>query len=532
MRSEIASGWPKDRRIALLTLAALALAVSPGRGDGPAEPKSPPRKPNVLLISIDALRADHLSFLGYPRPTSPNLDTLAKRAVVFEEAFSGSSWTPPSVASLLTGLHPIHHGMIGGAVRIADDASSVAEVLARAGYRTRAVVQNAWFAPEFGFNRGFDEYRWFDFRGDPLCDAATEADVVHWMTADADKPFFLWLHHLSPHCPYVPREPFATQWSPEHYSRWCESVGFDEMQSFKDRMLLPNDLARFVALYDSEVRFTDEHIGDVLCALADTGLDRETIVVVVADHGEEFKDHGALGHYRTLHREVTRVPMLIALPGADRSVRFPRPVSSVDIVPTLCAVLGIDPPTGLDGEGLLRRCADPERAEVRSASGDFTVARASPHVFSFRYARTYDAGASVDRLRHVESAGPDGCGESTPGQFANVFAVRDARWTLLCDTDQRDLEASKAVATTQGDADPIQFLAVGVHYHYHLFDRSADPNELVDVVGHFPDVAFRLARVLRDAFRGRPLRVPLPAETHVSVSPEVSDALRGLGYVK
>jgi arylsulfatase A-like enzyme len=293
---------------------ALACALVLG-GVARADDEKPPARPNVLLVSIDTLRADHLSFMGYGRKTSPHLDALAARSVVFEDAHSSSSWTPPGAASFLTGLHPIRHGMVGGPVRIHEEARTLAEMLSGAGYRTRAVVQNAWFAEDFGWARGFEAYQSHDFIGNPLCTPTSELDVAVWLRAKSEKPFFLWLNYFAPHCPYEPHEPWTSSYSPPKYSKWFEAIEFVEMERFKRRILLPRDLERFLALYDGEINFVDQHVGRLLKTLDAAGLRENTVVVLVSDHGEEFKDHGALGHYRTLHTELTHVPFVISLPG-------------------------------------------------------------------------------------------------------------------------------------------------------------------------------------------------------------------------
>ena len=504
-------------------------------GVGRAEEEAPAERPNVLVISIDTLRADHLSFLGYERKTSPHLDALAARSVVFEDAHSASSWTPPGAASFLTGLHPIRHGMVGGPVRIHEEATTLAQTLSAAGYRTRAVVQNAWFAAEFGWSRGFDEYQHHDFIGNPLCTPEIEADVAAWLAQPSEKPFLLWLNYFAPHCPYDPHEPWTARYSPREYSKWFKAIEFVEMERFKGRILLPRDLDRLVALYDGEINFVDRHVGRVLSALDAAGLRERTLVVLVSDHGEEFKDHGSLGHYRTLHTELTHVPFLISLPDQQKALRVTRPVSTVDLVPTLRAVLGLPALEGLDGQSLLHVAKTKEGA-VASRLGRFDVRRESPYVFSFRYAQGYEAFDAGKRLRERGEGDADLVANPERRRFAHVFSVRDERYTLLCHTGKVDLEASKAIDGRFSRADDALFLTLGLHYRYELFDRQDDPREQNDVADDHLDVCKRLATVLRGEFRRRANRLPFDAggrvtgPNRVPVSPEVGDALDGLGY--
>jgi arylsulfatase A-like enzyme len=509
---------------AVLATVLVALCAAPA----PAEDPPPPRRPDVLLLSVDALRADHLGFLGYPRATSPHLDALAARAVVFEDAWASSSWTPPSTASLLTGLHPIRHGFAGGPVRLPAEVETLAETMGAAGWRTRAAVQNAWFADEFGIGDGFAQYAWWDFRGDRLAEPETEADLARWM-AEPGAPFLLWAHAFAPHAPYVPKEPWTSRWSPPRFSRWAESLEFHEMRAFRFRMVLPHDLERFTALYDGEIAFTDDHLGRLLRALPRPD---DTVIVLVADHGEELKDHDGLGHYRHLHREVTRIPFVIALPGQTKAHRAALPVSGVDLVPTLRSVLGLPPKDGLDGRALLHvsaRGAASQVGDVHSSVGAFDVRRDSDLVFGFKYAASYDANAAKGALAARDA---DGCPLPDDGPLGNQFAVRDARWTLLCDTSESDLEASRALdEPATDDAGRPRFTAVGRRYRYRLFDRVADPHERTDLAARRPAETRRLALALRDEFRRAPLRLP-PDRPHIDVAPETTDALRGLGYVK
>lgn len=500
---------------------------APPQGPVPVPAPAPAarQRPDVLLVSVDALRADHLGFMGSERATSPHIDALAAKAVVFDDAWSASSWTPPSATSFLTGLHPIRHGNVGGPVRLTEDVETLAETLKAAGWRTRATVQNAWFSKEFGLSQGFDRYDAWKFIGDPVADPKVEEDLASWMRADAETPFLLWVHHFSPHCPYVPHEPWISSWSPPKYSKWAVTVESEEMRAFEYRMILPQDLERFTALYDSEIAFTDEHVGKLLASVPHP---ERTIVVFVADHGEEFKDHGGMWHYRHLHREVARVPFFIALPGQTAAVRHAGPVSATDLVPTLRALLGMPAAAGLDGMPLLGASGDRPGA-VQSSLGAFDVGRASDMVFSFKYAQSYNADMSQAAIVRGDGDG-DGC-DAGDGPIGNSFAVRDRRWSLLCDTSERDMESSKALDEAPAAKGRPRFTAYGKKYRYRLYDRIADPGETTDVTARFPAEARRLALALRAEFRRAPLRLP-PERPTMKISPEIEDELRGLGYVK
>jgi arylsulfatase A-like enzyme len=523
----------------MLACVAASLAAAPRAGEEPALPAAAATtdealdggagaRPNVLLVSVDTLRADHTSLAGYGRETTPNLLKLASRALVFEQAFSASSWTPPSVASYLTSLHPIRHGMYGGPNRVAEDRDTLAEMLRAEGYVTRAVVQNAWFDEVFGYAQGFDDYQSFDFIGSPLCSDEVQSDVRTWLEDERDAPFFLWLHYFAPHCPYVPQQPWIDVYSPDEYSEHFEQVEFQQMAAFKRRLLDPADLERFVALYDSEINFVDEHIGALLDQLQASGLDQDTIVVFVADHGEEFKEHGSLGHYSTLHDELVRVPFLLALPGQQQGLRHTEPVSTTDLVPTLRAVLGLEPLEDLDGHALLARSAE---GELESDLGTFAVNRPDGLAFSFRYSQPYRAHEAAEVLEGERDQVVPFPRFFQEGMLGNALSVRDARFTLICETSQLDLEASKAIDRTYKRAATVPFLAMGRYYQFRLYDRLSDPKEQVDVIEQHPDVALRLSKALREEYRRGDVLLPRAEDTGgPDVPPEVRKQLEELGY--
>jgi arylsulfatase A-like enzyme len=299
----------------------------------------PGKKPgsdwNVVLISIDALRADHLGTYGYRRRTSPHIDRLAARSLVFLEAFSQASKTGDSVPSFLTGSYPSNVPRDYEASRsrkawiyvLGADARPIAEVLRERGYATGAGLGSTALRV-MGLERGFDV-----FRSDP-------AGTAQRFLATAARPFFLWLHFSQPHYPYRknPRRDFGNK---------------------------PVDL------YDGEVAAADADVGAVLRQLDDLHLRESTLVIITADHGEEFGEHGGTRHTRKLYRELLHVPLIVYVPGGE-SRRVREPVELVDIVPTVCEALGIElPPGTTDGQSLLtsRR----QRAQRGAYSEDVEV---------------------------------------------------------------------------------------------------------------------------------------------------------------
>jgi len=348
---------------ALPGLAALALAAC-----GEARPPGAPRAPNVLLVCLDTVRADHLGAYGYGRATTPSLDALAARAVVFEDASAAAGWTKPSVPSFLTGTYPCQHGVYEGSASVGVEARTdllpaasltLAEVFQAHGYHTGAVVNNAHLRTGNGFEQGFAHYD----QGDH------DARAIRWRALDwVDQaraepgPFFLYLHFLDAHWPYAVPEEWLTRFAgPEAVApfRGRDSRALYEAINAGERGLEPAEREALVGLYDGALAYLDAELGRLLAGLALRGLEEDTIVCVIADHGEEFGEHGRLGHGHGLWEGLLRVPWILRVPGRN-PVRIATPVSLVDLFPTLLAAAGIAAPAGHEG---LDRLARP--AEVR-----------------------------------------------------------------------------------------------------------------------------------------------------------------------
>jgi arylsulfatase A-like enzyme len=317
---------------------------------------------NVLLIVVDTLRADHLGTYGYPRPTSPRMDELAARGARFANARAASSWTLPSVASLFTGVYPAVHGAESVGTVVSERLRTMPEAFRDAGYATAAVSANpAFVTPTQGFARGFQR---FDVLHGPPTErespaavsdssleswfvGATAKDVttaaLGWLAARPPaQPFFLYLHYFDPHAAYSP--------PPEMARRFGVADGDPLAGPAQWPVLLartppaPDVLGTLVALYDAEVASTDAAIGRLLDGLP-RGVTDSTIVVVTADHGEEFEEHGGMQHGRTLFDELLRVPLVIAGPGVPQKLQVDAPVSLVGLWPTIAALAGAGAPT-------------------------------------------------------------------------------------------------------------------------------------------------------------------------------------------
>ena len=279
---------------------------------------------NILIILVDTLRADHVGSYGYARSTTPHLDRLSEESSVFDHAYSHSPWTMPSVASLLTSLTPRDHGITDWQQPLDERFLTLAEWLSTKGYSTAAFVSHIIFRRKFQFNQGFRHYDQSVLRIGQSESISTSKEVtdlaVHWLREREDAPFFLWVHYFDPHSVYLSHEGFA----------------------FGDH---PIDR------YDSEIAFTDNQIGRLLDAVREEGILDDTIILFVADHGEEFLDHGGLEHSRTLFEELIRVPLMIRVPGVSPD-RIREIVGMQDLAPTLLDLAGIEKPAEFRGESI------------------------------------------------------------------------------------------------------------------------------------------------------------------------------------
>lgn len=316
--------------------------------------------PNVILITIEATRADHMNFMGYDRRiTTPNLDLLAAQGTIFTEAYSASPWTRPSMASIFSSLYPVQHGVRRLRVGFSPEVTTLAGVLNTNGYRTVTLPGNryAW-SPTFGFQesiRRFQE-RWsgthrhlfiatlsrliFDsiFRLSISWDFQNYNDaemintkVMDWLDSVRDEPFLLHIHYVDPHSPYFDHPNNWLQWDPR--TEWNKE--------------------RLEARYDGEILFMDQAVNDLVNELENRALLDDALLIVTADHGEEFLDHGGWGHRHQLHKELLHVPLIIRWPGGGHAgTRVSTPASAIDLAPTILAALDLEIPLEFEGQPL------------------------------------------------------------------------------------------------------------------------------------------------------------------------------------
>ncbi len=346
------------------SLLAIGLGTSCGDYEPDSTPESTAHGPNVLLIVVDTLRRDHLSCYGHQSNTSPAIDALARKSVVYTRAYAQAPWTTPSIGALLSSRYPTSLGIKGDQSTLAPELLLLPEVLQDAGYNTAAVVSHSFCSARWGFAQGFDAFDETNVQGHG---AVTSRGVTDQGLAflksqdDESNPWFLWLHYFDPHCAYVEHERPSAR--PDSYEGLVESGQLYRELWQARRDLNSEDYAELRRLYDSEIRHTDANIGRVLEQLEQSGDLDDTIIIFTADHGEEFGDHGSIGHARTLYEELIGVPLIAHIPGVPPSV-IHQPVALIDVYPTILNTLGLTPPPGIEGRDIRPDSKDLESPRV------------------------------------------------------------------------------------------------------------------------------------------------------------------------
>ncbi|MCP4148783.1 MAG: sulfatase-like hydrolase/transferase [bacterium] len=312
-------------------------------------------KPNIILFTLDTLRADHLPSYGYPGVETPHMDALSRQGVVFEQCTSSTNLTLPSHSSIMTGTYPTYHGIrVNGSTALSGVHQTLAELFAGNGYMCGAFIAAFVLDGRWGLKQGFHhyddkfelkKYKHIDLGrvqrpANEMVDAALE-----WMDKKKDKPFFSWIHLYDPHTPYSPPEPY--------YSR------------YKNRLN---------GLYDGEIAYTDEQIGRCVQWLKDNNLDKNTIIVLLGDHGEGLGSHGEMTHGYYIYDYAVQVPLIMATPFDElKGVRVASQVRTIDVYATLLEMAGISIPAANQGESLLPLAFNPAESKDRPAYSESMV---------------------------------------------------------------------------------------------------------------------------------------------------------------
>ncbi len=330
------------RRILVPVLVGVAL----GLGALVACSPRPPGTCNVILISLDTLRADRLGTYGYPRGTSPSLDAFAERGVVFETAIAECSWTLPSHVTMLSGLSPRSHGVVLPTLRPSVETRLLAEILDDAGYATLGLTDGGYVAGHYGFDRGFDVF------DDTEKGLAATLDLARAFvdSLPPDERFFLFLHTYDIHCPYTPGPEAAAAFRSEGAIP-ITTEGRCGNPEYNSMHLSPGQVRHVSDMYDAEIQEADRDLEPFLAFLSNTGRLEDTIVIITSDHGEEFGEHGQIGHERSLYRELVEIPLIVVAPGLSPA-REARSAGLVDLTPTILDLVGVRTEAPFEGHAL------------------------------------------------------------------------------------------------------------------------------------------------------------------------------------
>lgn len=451
--------------------------------------------PNIVLVTLDTTRPDHLGCYGYDRDTSPNLDSFAGNAVLYEQAYATSSWTLPSHASLFTGLLPMQHGAqsvpegpnksLGYGVRpLQESFSTLAELLAAAGYRTGAVIAGPALRGELGVGQGFEVYddefksageKFNGRRAQKVADRAIEI-----VESFGDGPYFLFVNFFDPHAPYRPPPPFdeglrhpdkkdgkpvtieVVKQLVGHLSAGDAAIGTDQLDS-----VTRGELERQLEGYDAEIAYMDHHLGRLLDAVLPTTDDRRpAFVAITADHGESFGEHFFVSHGAHLYDHNVRVPLVVRAPGGSGATRVEAPVQNHRLFATILDAAGVELPRG---------------GQVGSLSD-------------------VDPSASPPVILEVHRS------DANIRIFGEFFD-RDLR--AIRDADSKLIESSTDTE--------------------ELYDLAGDPLELVNRATAEPAVVERLSKELAAVVSARPAQ--FEADTRAELRDETAEALKALGYL-
>jgi arylsulfatase A-like enzyme len=462
---------------------------------------SPAARPQgVILVWMDTLRRDHLPMYGYARPTSPNLARMAAEGTVFDDCVAQATWTKASGPSILTGLYPSTHGVQSFNDLLPSSATTIAEVYRQAGYSTLGLETIQFVGKFSNQHQGFEELHeqgsFPERQAGSTKAARTEIDrLIPWLAAHRDVPFFVLLHLVDAHSPHRPYPPYDSMFGdprgrPEHDAELEKTRPFirnANMRRFgmpsRDEIVAAGvDPERYIAfekdMYDGSIRAMDAEIGRLRERLGELGLESRTLMAFLADHGEEFFEHGRSFHNQSIYGELTNVPLFFWWPGGvPAGRRAGETVQLIDVMPTLLDLSGLAAPKGIQGACL-----------VPWMRGD------GPHAGWPRPAITEASGRPDPGVAVTEES----------------YALSLSGWKL----------AHHVVRAPERP-------------EFQLFDRRKDPLDASDVAAQHPDIVAKLAREL-EAWRRMAVGARLKPDSQLAttVSGEELERLRALGYVQ
>ncbi len=311
---------------------------------------------NVILISIDTLRADHVGVYGYEYNTTPNIDSFSNESTVYSNSYSTSSWTLPAHASMFASDMPVNLKMQSIFDKLPNSVVTLSDVLRSNGYFSQGFDSLTYVSPRWNFSKGFNSFV-LEATDSSVNDASLIfSHASDWIARNKNKKFYLFLHTFQVHDPYCPPKDYQEKFRGS-YKGSSNCIRRDEIakNSNSKNSIPEEELRRYISLYDGEIAYTDEMIGRFLSELKKLDLDKKTIVIITSDHGEEFGEHGTWGnHGKTLYNEVLKVPLIIKAPNLKIG-KVNTPASTMDIAPTILDLLGIAKPEQFKGISLIMK---------------------------------------------------------------------------------------------------------------------------------------------------------------------------------
>ena len=534
-------------------LAGLLLCVAGCSRIAPSAPPpvtgfAPTPTRGIVLISIDTLRADHLGAYGYAEPTSPFLDRLAARGVLFERAYAQYPGTLQSHMSIFTGLYPGEHDVMPPAYVLSPAIATLPELLTRAGFRTSGHSEGGWMSGGFGFRRGFADWTDHPYVADTDIERTLGLGLAFLRSVPAEQRFFLFLHTYSVHDPYRPPQEYVERFwkgAPPHGMFPPDGPAFSNFNREK-LVASPEQLAYLRALYDASIAYVDHQLEGFWGEVERLGLADETTLVVTSDHGEEFAEHGLLAHTQ-VYPECLHVPLLVVHPARREPLRIPPLVELIDLAPTLLELAGAPLPQ-MSGRSLLPLLSDPSAAhrgrayaEVRAAFGigartmieargdelwQLVHVRPEQEIEGFWVTKQirFDSSAAHLELQAVAFHEPRTVTVEVDGRARPPLALVPDWRTLVLDLPD-DGELHRITLSTTGCTSP---LAVGASaddtrcLSFKLRGVALDRIELFELVKD-PAAARDLAR--HETSRTRALTVALKGFRHLPVAPASQETL-------
>jgi arylsulfatase A-like enzyme len=431
---------------------------------------------NVVLVTIDSLRADHLGHYGYDRETTPVIDSLASNGLSFD-AYANSTWTRASFPSIITSSYPLEYG---GFEYLSDERTTIGSVVGDGGYETAAIHSNLWLSRDYNYSRGFDYF--YDSKSDPSLlakarafaklkldqdgliyrtlqwlydnteekagidigqtykDAETITDeAINWIESTTD-PFFVWVHYMDVHHPYLPHAGVSAEMGLHPAVSEREAIQLRRKMLEEPDQITDSEYQTLVDLYDTEIRYTDEQIGRLVGAAKEKGGNAETTVIVTSDHGDEFREHGRFSHQPTMYDEVLHVPVIVEGAGVPADGHQDEQVELLDVAPTVADLAGVSTPDSYRGRSLLEAAGSGEDVDVFSETWSNDEYKLSIRTPEWKY--TWDRNTDSRELYDLAA---------DPGETENLIDERAEKANKLHERLAEHLEQLQATNETLPD---------------------------------------------------------------------------------